>query len=246
VIDGIDKLREAERMAAYGLMVAGVAHEVRNPLFALGSAAYVLGQELKDRGDLRAQIALIERESRRLAALMDELLEFARPPALLLAPAEVADVLAEAVIVFKTERAGAAPAIDVRVEAREGLPPVVLDRSRVVQVLVNLTENALKHARGARTITLGAAAVSRADPSGASDWVAIEVKDDGEGIGRQHLPRLFEPFYTTGKGTGLGLAIVRRIVSDHEGTIEVASEPGQGTRFAIFLPVRGPLRRPSG
>jgi signal transduction histidine kinase/ligand-binding sensor domain-containing protein len=229
----VRSLREAERMAAYGQMVAGVAHEVRQPIFALGMAAHVIGQTFAGREDVARQVALVQRETRRVNAIMDELLDFARPAELVKASLRPKTVLAEAADIFNAEH-GAAVAVTVDVDPE--LPPVPLDEARMVQVLVNLMGNARKHAAGLTRIVLrGAVAGGR---------LRLEVENDGAGIPAGDLPQIFEPFFSRGKGkgTGLGLAIVRRIVTEHGGEIRVASGDA-GTCFTIELPLAGESAR---
>ena len=176
----VRSLREAERMAAYGQMVAGVAHEVRQPIFALGMAAHVIGQTFAGREDVARQVALVQRETRRVNAIMDELLDFARPAELVKAPLRPKTVLAEAADIFNAEH-GAAVAVTVDVDPE--LPPVPLDEARMVQVLVNLMGNARKHAAGLTRIVLrGAMAGGR---------LRLEVENDGAGIPAGDLPQIF-------------------------------------------------------
>jgi signal transduction histidine kinase/ligand-binding sensor domain-containing protein len=221
----VRSLREAERMAAYGQMVAGVAHEVRQPIFALGTAAHVLHQKLADRDDVARQVALVQRETKRMNAIMDELLDFARPPGLVKTPVRPKAVLAEAADIFAAEPGDA---VAVRVEAGD-LAPVPLDEARMVQVLVNLMGNARKHAAGLTRIVLRA--------SVADGKLRIDVDNDGAGIPADVVPSIFEPFFSRGKGkgTGLGLAIVKRIVAEHGGDIRVAAGDA-GTCFTIEVP----------
>jgi signal transduction histidine kinase/streptogramin lyase len=231
VREGVKALTEAERMAAYGQLVTGVAHEVRNPLFALQTAAYVIqmqcGQVCQREG-VQPQLGVLERETKRLADLMSELLEFARPRSLLLAPTDLKSLLDEAVEMYRAGHDAAFPKIVVG--SNSTALQVVVDRGRVVQVLVNLIENAVKHAKGLTTVTLSVDGAT-------GPRACIRVHDDGAGIAPDHLPHIFEPFFTTGKGTGLGLAIVQRIIKEHGGTIEVESEVGRGTVFTICLPI---------
>src|SRR6185295_15073329 len=234
-------------MAAYGHMVAGVAHEVRHPIFALQAAAYVLTDGLAERTELRPQLNILERETKRMTTLMDDLLQFARPAELVFAPADVKALLHSAVETYRDEHPG--DAIEIDVQAADGLPAVVLDRSRLAQVLLNLMDNARKHAAGLTRITLtaqadgpvaGAGPVAGTGPVAGKDGgpaVRLSVANDGAGVAADHLSRLFEPFYTTGRGSGLGLAIVRRIVQDHSGTIDVESKPEGGTVFTIGIPI---------
>ena len=230
-------IKEKERMAAYGLMVASVAHEVRHPIFALQAASYLLRTDPKDGARLAPQVDIIEREIGRMAALMDDLLEFARPAALVPAPADPGSLLKQAVETYRAEHGD--DAVEIVVCVGDDLPAVVMDRDRILQVLVNLMDNAQKHARGLRKVTLSARAENASSEPDRSR-VRLDVVNDGAGIPAESLPHLFEPFYTTGRGSGLGLAIVRRIITDHAGTIEVESRPEGGTTFTILLPVAGP------
>jgi signal transduction histidine kinase/ligand-binding sensor domain-containing protein len=226
VREGIDLLREAERMAAYGKMVASVAHEVRHPIFSMQAAAYVLRDKLRLDPEVTTQLRVLDRETGRMAALMDDLLEFARPQALSPEPTDPAGLLGEAAETFREARGD--DAVDLKLKVANGLPSIAIDRRRMLQVFVNLMENAARHAEGITTITLAAENVD--------GHLVFKVANDGKGIAENHLPHIFEPFYTGGRGTGLGLAIVRRIVRDHKGSIEVESEPETGTRFTITLP----------
>ncbi len=234
VQEGIEALREAERMAAYGELVAGVAHEVRQPIFALQAASYVLADRLKDAKGCEEQLATLDRETARMSRLMEDLLAFSRPPTLLLVEAEPKPLLQEAVEIFRTEHPDAR--LDIDVIAARGLPGARLDRTRIVQVIVNLMDNAVKHAGGAQKITLEAEQSKL--PSGAG--LRLRVEDDGAGIADDVRPRIFEPFFTGGSGTGLGLAIVRRVVEQHDGRISVDSRMKRGTAFIIDLPISGP------
>lgn len=235
VDQGINALREAERMAAYGSMVAGVAHEVRQPLFALQAAAYVLAERLKDNPAVEKQLKTLDRESRRMAALMDDLLQFARPATPQLEETNLADVIHDAVDSFQSSHQG--HGMELEIEAQPELPKIQMDRGRMMQVFANLLINAQKHGKGTTRVTFSVDCVPYPDGGKQVKWVRYVVTDNGQGIPPEHIDHVFEPFYTTGKGTGLGLAIVHRIVTDHNGLIKVDSTPGAGTRFTIFLPV---------
>lgn len=163
-----------------------------------------------------------------MSVVMDELLEFARPKALLLAPAQLQEILKEAARIYRVENESRP--LNIVIEAAAELPDVMVDWSRMVQVIVNLIQNAAKHAEGVKIVTLAISSVSKSE-------VCLRVQDDGAGIAPEQLSRIFEPFYTTGPGTGLGLAIVQRIVKEHGGAISVESEVGAGTAVSICLPV---------
>jgi two-component system sensor histidine kinase HydH len=140
-------------------------------------------------------------------------------------------VLRELGVLLEPE--AASRGVQVVVDAPPPLPPVRADRARLTQVLLNLGLNAVEAMPAGGTLTL-AAAVAGAD-------LVIAVTDTGEGIAPDIRRRLFEPYVTTkSRGLGLGLAIARRIVEDHGGRIEVASEPGRGSRFTVSLPLAGP------
>jgi signal transduction histidine kinase len=170
---------------------------------------------------------------------MDDLLNFARPKPLRLAPTGIEEILKEAVTTYRVEHGSSFPKIELAIPAQSvdgaesALPQVVVDRSRMAQALVNLIENAAKHAKGLSVVTLSAE-WSRESPS----QVCIRVADDGAGIDPKDLPHIFDPFFTVGKGTGLGLSIVRQIIKGHGGTIAVESQPDSGTAFTITLPVK--------
>lgn len=231
VQEGIKALAESERLAAYGEMVAGVAHEVRSPLFALQAAAYVIRRHCEtacQHQEIQTQANLIERETNRLSRLMNDLLEFAKPRELLLTSTDPLSLLQEAVESYRAEHNPAFPEIVLAVPAN--LPVIRGDRARLVQVIVNLIANAARHARGVTRVTLSADLAS-------DGRLCLRVHNDGAGIAPDILPRIFEPFFTTGKGSGLGLAIARRLVTEHGGTITVESEPERGTTFTICLPL---------
>jgi signal transduction histidine kinase len=178
---------------------------------------------------------VIQRATERLANLTNELLEFAAPQPLQLAPIKPKDLLEEAAATFRAEHTAAAPRI-VLAPTPE-LPPLRVDRHRMIQTLVNLMDNAVKHARGVTTVTLSAGCVTDGPSAHETpSQMSIRVANDGAGIAPEDLPHIFDPFFTTGGGTGLGLAIVQQIVTGHGGTITVESQPGSGTVFTIYLP----------
>lgn len=231
VQEGINALREAERMAAYGNMVAYVAHEMRHPIFSIQATAYVLKDRIQDEEKFASQFSILERETNRMSRLMEDLLEFAKPPSLILSSVDPAVVLKEARDLFF---ANGSVGVQVHVDAGSELTAVRMDRDRILQVLLNLMNNAKKHATGLTAIRLSAEDRMR------EGFIRFRVQNDGVGIPSEYLPRIFDPFFTSGKGTGLGLAIVRRIILDHKGSIEAESSAENGTTFSFVLPLTGP------
>jgi signal transduction histidine kinase len=218
-------------MATYGQLVAGVVHEVRQPLFALKTAAFLLEASLGAEAKVASHVGTVRNESRRLETLMDDLLEFAKPMKMTIAPVDVASVLGEALEAFRAQ----APSSLLRTEAKcRGSLRAPLDRSRMVQVLLNLLHNADRHARGVQRVLLDA----RPEAAGG---VTLEVENDGSPMAKEIVSRIFDPFFTTGKGAGLGLAISRRIVEAHGGKLSV-TPLDVGTRFTIAVP---PIAQPA-
>jgi two-component system sensor histidine kinase HydH len=201
---------------------------VRHPVFALQAASHVLRDRLQLEEELAPQLRTLDSETNRLNVLMSDLLDFARPPELHLAPATATDLFAEAADVFHDEgHAGVRVVTDVE----PGLPRLCVDRFRIVQALLNLMRNAVNHAGGLTRLTLSACR-----PPDGRYGVRISVGDDGSGIRPELLQRIFEPFVTSGKGTGLGLSIARRVATAHQGEVSVESEVGHGTTFHLDLP----------
>lgn len=216
-----EALIRSEKLASVGILAAGLAHELGNPLTAVrgyveilaGGVEAELGRELLG----RAQV-----EVERMHGLLRNLLDFARDEPPQSAPVDLGALLGEAAATVRHQPAFRS--VEVRVGV-EGHPLVYADPARLHQVLVNLLLNAAQ--AGATRVRLD---VREGPP------VELRVEDDGEGIEPTHLPRIFEPFWTTrgpGKGTGLGLAITQRIVEQAGGRIAVESAPGRGASFVL-------------
>lgn len=224
------KVRQAERLAAIGTVAAGVAHEIRNPLFGISATAQILLSELPPESELAELCRAMLGETRRLNDLVTSLLQYGRPQELRLSPVSPCRLLDDVVTQVRprAEESGcrlvhACPADDRTIMA---------DADQVKQVLLNLAVNAVEAApRG--TVELGAAWA----PDG--EGVELFVKDDGPGLSPGEIDKVFDLFYTTKPtGSGLGLAISSKIVEEHGGSIGVTSHPGGGARFGVRLPVR--------
>lgn len=222
--------------------VSDVSHELRAPLAAIRSMAETLVVHGAEDPELYERyLPRIVSQTERLARLATQLLDLDQIESggMLrnLAAVDLAEVADE---VVQTARSGRPEsAASVKVEIESGLPRVLADRDRMVQMMLNLVDNALAHtpSSGAVRVTLG---------KGSAGGVRILVSDDGQGIPEFHLPNLFDRFYRVDVartpnrgGAGLGLAIVKQIVESHGGVIEVSSIMGQGTQFMILLPEGG-------
>lgn len=221
-----EKLQRQERLAALGKLVAGVAHEIRNPITSI--SGYIQFWQ-KNNSPSPSSIATIYREVTRLNAIVDKLLQFVKPSLADPAPVNV-NLLVDKVAQFFAE-AHQSGDIAVATEPGQNLPPAWIDYAQLEQVLMNIMYNAwqaLEDSGG--TITLR----TFFDPD--ADCLLLEVADDGCGIPSENMPQLFDPFFTTRpKGTGLGLAIAYEIVRAHGGNIEIESEEGSGTSVKICL-----------
>jgi PAS domain S-box-containing protein len=228
-----EQLIQAEKLAAMGQMLAGVAHELNNPLTAILGASELLRDRAGIDDNTRRQLDMTHRQARRAARIVQNLLEFSRPAS----PQKKAlDLNA---VVDRTlqlhEHSLRRNQVQVEFHPSAGLPPTIGDANQLIQVFLNLVSNAEQAIRAARpsgriTIRLGKLA-SR---------IFATVQDDGAGIPQDVLPRIFDPFFTTkrpGGGTGLGLSICMSIVREHGGDIEVESLPGGGASFTVYLPI---------
>jgi len=224
-----EQLRVTERRAATAELLAGVAHEVRNPLFGITSTAAALEGELAGNEAFAPHLAVIRKESDRLARMMEEMLALQRAPRRSGVAAPILPVLERAAAAVRSRFAARAPKIAV--DAPFDLEIADADREKLESVFVNLFENAVLSAD--RPVRI---ACSARRAGGAA---AITVEDDGSGLPAEVRDRVFEPFVTSRPGgTGIGLAVCRQIVLEHEGTIAVESKDGGPTVFSLRLPAK--------
>jgi PAS domain S-box-containing protein len=226
-----EQLVHRERLAALGEMAAAVAHEVRNPLGVIfnsvGSLRRLVGN---DRGDAEMLIGIIAEEAVRLNDIVGDLLDFARPLKPELQEGSLTEVVREAI---RSAVATTGDRIVVELVTEEPVLNVPLDARLLRQAILNVALNAVQSIEGPGTLRIRISSIHVADAAHAR----VEITDSGPGIPAEHLPRVFEPFFTTRpKGTGLGLAVVKRIVEGHRGRVSVTSEPGTATAFVIDLP----------
>jgi PAS domain S-box-containing protein len=231
-----EALRRSETMSAMGVLVAGVAHEVRNPLFGISSLLDAYAPELSE-GELAEFSSRLRREVTRLTQLMTELLEFGRPATLTLVPAPLHELLTEVVASRASAAQKANVALHCNVDASLSL--VSMDGRRLRQVFENLVDNALQHAPAVQNVTIAAEQVVDTG----REWVECRVFDDGPGFQNGDLTRVFEPFFTRrDRGVGLGLSIVQRIVEEHSGRVSASNHSPHGAMVTVRLPVQAELR----
>ena len=225
----IGLVQRANRLASVGLLTAGLAHEMRNPLVALRTFAQLLPDRWED-ADFRREFGqVVLSELDRVGRLMNDLLMFARNQSASFEESTVADVLATVVPLLRAHAANKQITVEVDVDAPA--PRITANVAQLRQVVMNLGLNAVHATPAGGRVRITA--------SGAADsaLALVRVSDSGPGIAPEDVPRIFDPFFTTRPdGTGLGLPISREIIERHGGTLSVESTPGAGATFAIELP----------
>lgn len=227
-----EELRRSQTLSAMGALVAGVAHEVRNPLFGISATLDALEAHVEggqDLAELPQFLQVLRGQLGRLTGLMQDLLDYGRPAAIETHLLPVGSVVARAVTACDplARRCG----VGIRTAVPDGLPLLRLDRDRLSQALINLVENAVQHSAEGGAVSIAAVLAP-------GDAVEISVHDSGPGVAPDDLPHLFEPFFSRrAGGTGLGLSIVQRIVEEHGGRVSAANHPEGGACLSIRLPL---------
>lgn len=224
------QLVQSANMAAVGELAAGVAHELNNPLTSvLGFSELLLERQQPDERD-QARLETIVRQARRARNIVRNLLSFAQQTEFLREWADLNHVVQETLSLQRQRMETSGIVIAEKYDP--DLPLLLLDATRMRQVFLNLFTNALYAMPQGGTLTVQVERVG--------DRAAVRIRDTGEGIPEEYLPRIFEPFFTTrpvGEGTGLGLSVSVGIVQDHGGRIEVDSQVGEGSTFVVWLPL---------
>jgi PAS domain S-box-containing protein len=234
VVELQESLRRSETMSAMGTVVAGVAHEVRNPLFGISATLDAYHEELSEPAYAVCAAAL-RTEVDRLKRLMQELLDYGRPGMLSIEKGSFAGVVQNALDRRSTRHC---PVL-VMTSIPATLPPLLMDSDRLQQVFENLIDNAVQHSPDNGVVTMRASVVEHAG----RNWIECTVEDRGAGFDEESIDRAFEPFFTKRDGgTGLGLSIVQRFVEEHSGKVFAGNAPGGGAMVRVRLP----LAEPSG
>lgn len=225
-------LRQGEMMSLLGSLVAGVAHEVRNPLFGISSILDAFETRFNDRTDYLRYTDVLRDEVGRLTFLMEELLEYGKPFKGELFPVSLEEVIAKSL-------RSCLPAAEVAKvtlvnNLKIVLPKVLIDRRRLSKVFVNLIENAIQHSAADMNVTVEAREVSE----GKQRWIDCVVRDSGPGILPQDITKIFDPFFSKRRGgTGLGLAIAHRIMGEHGGKLIAGNNAEGGACMTARFPV---------
>jgi len=232
----VEEVVRREKLAALGEIVGGVAHEINTPLTGiLAFSQVLLARGVQDESARQAAETIVA-EAKRAARIVGSLLTFARQTPTERSRTDVNQLLAQTIDLRRIALDDSG--IDIDVHLDPAVPVTWADPGQLQQVFLNLianAEQALQGSDGARRITVRS--------SRRGDGIVVAIRDSGAGIAPEHLPHIFNPFYTTkprGVGTGLGLSISDGIVRGHDGTLRVRSEPGTGALFEVVLPVLSP------
>ncbi len=242
-VETMRKIARANRLSAMGVMAAGVAHEINNPLVAISTFLQMLpskyAEPTKDREYWDELYGVATREVERIRQLVQQLLSYSKTSQVgKFESTQVNDILQEMVLFIENE--AKKKGVHVKKEFGLDLPPGLMDRNRIKQVFLNILLNAVQACNKGGSIVVSSREVSEAEGVG---FLQVAISDTGAGISEENLEKLFTPFFTTKKseGSGLGLMTSHHIVDEHRGTIDVRSELGKGTTFTIQIP-QDPLR----
>ncbi len=239
-IAAVEQLRHADRLNTVGKLASGIAHELGTPLNVVGGRAKMIA-----RGAPAAEAVenarIIAEQVDRMAKIIRQLLDFARRRGAQKAPADLAAIARQTLSLL--EPLGKKRGVKLRLEeGPAGGARAEVDAGQIQQVLTNLVMNGIQATRGGGELSVAIERVRAKPPADhggpEGDYVAVRVKDSGDGIAPEDLPRIFEPFFTTkdiGEGTGLGLSVTYGIVQEHGGWIEVQSEIKKGSTFTVYL-----------
>ena len=235
-------LFDSEKLAATGRLAASIAHEINNPLEAIKNSLYLLVNKTSPDDPNYRFLEIAKKETERVSRILSQMLGFYRPTASM-AQVDLKALIeeAESLVEKHLRQRG----VRLHNDLSAALPAVRASADQIKQVILNLLLNAGDAMpEGGGNIYVSTHASSEASPELLlSDAVNIQIRDTGKGIADEHVPHIFEPFFSTkqeGKGTGLGLWVSFNIVRSHGGNIRVRSRPGRGTTFTITLPIKGP------
>jgi signal transduction histidine kinase len=233
-------LVQSEKMAAFGQLGAGIAHEVKNPLGGILGLTQLCLRKAEKESQLEKNLKIIEKETKRCKEIVENLLKFARQEKVAFGPFDINQVAEDASAIVAHQLS--INQVKMKKEFATDLPKVVCNPNQIQQVLINFLINAQQAMEGnPGSVTLSTRAAG-------ADQIQVLVSDTGPGMSKEVQAKIFEPFFTTkaaGKGTGLGLSVTYGIIQEHKGSITVESEPGQGASFILTFPTVGSANAPA-
>jgi two-component system NtrC family sensor kinase len=227
----------SEKLASVGLLAAGIAHELNNPLTGVLTFSHLVRKQMPDDSPEAEDMDLVIQETKRCAAIIRRLLDFAREKTPEKKYSDINGLINETTHLIS--QSAQVADIDIILDLDEALPAVWVDEDLAKQVIMNMLVNAQHSIEEGGRITVKTRVRLDDDKN---DMVEISITDTGCGISEENMQRIFDPFFTTkgvGKGTGLGLSVSHGTIVAHGGAIEVSSEVGTGTEFRVYLPIGG-------
>lgn len=240
------QLIQSEKLASVGQMASGIAHEINNPLTVVSAEAEMLLMDKKKDKETKDATKIIMEQSGKIRAITERLLEFSRKKEFKLAPLGINDVIQKSLALLSYQVKIGNVKIVKKLASK--LPGVLADSNQLQEVFLNIMLNAVQamNEKGGLTITSRSESITEGGRrktdifKQGEEIVVVEFKDTGKGMDAETLNKVFDPFFTTKeKGTGLGLSICYGIIRNHNGIIEVESEPGKGCTFFVKFPVIG-------
>ncbi|MCK5357018.1 MAG: hypothetical protein KAJ48_01370, partial [Elusimicrobiales bacterium] len=233
-----DELIKKERLAAIGQMASVVGHEIRNPLAVINNSTYFIKTKLSHAGDVEPKISkhlsIIESEIKQANGIINEILGFARTKDLNPRVQPLHSYLEDLIMSFPFPKH-----IEFVKEFTTENPIVNVDTDELTQAIRNLMNNGIEVMPEKGTLTMRTVIED--------NFVRIDIQDEGSGIPKDVLEKIFAPFFTTkARGTGLGLAVVKKVIDRHNGKVDAWSEVGKGTCFKLFLPLSAKLPKIPG
>jgi two-component system, NtrC family, sensor kinase len=245
-IAALEQLRHADRLMTVGKLASGIAHELGTPLNVVNGRARMIAGGDAQPGEVRECAHIIVEQTAKMTNIIRQLLDFARRRGAQKSPQDLAQLVRQTALLLTPladKKAIEIAVVEPETDALARDLTAEVDTGQMQQALTNLIVNAIQAMRGPGKIQVAATrsrAVPPADHGGpAGEYLCLSVADQGEGMSADTIGHIFEPFFTTkpvGEGTGLGLSVTYGIVQEHGGWVAVDSEPGQGSRFSIYLP----------
>lgn len=226
------KLFQSEKLASLGQLASGVAHEIRNPLTSIKMRVYSLQDELKGIASHSEDIQVIREEIERIEKIVQEFLDFVKPPEPNYELADINKILGNTLNLLAPNLKKQAIAVEKTL--KDNLPQAVVDKEKIRQVFLNLIINSIQSMPNGGRLSV----YSNLEELNGRDCIEIRIKDTGIGIPEEHQNKIFDPFFSTkNAGSGLGLSIAYRILELHKAEISFESKEGQGTTFIVKLPL---------
>lgn len=228
------QLIHSEKLASIGLLAAGVAHEVGNPLSAISGYAQILESGVDSEIERSEYLSAIINQTGRIQKILRELLDYSRPSQGVLEIFDLAEAIPRTMSMIQAQRVFRNIEVEYSLDEQHGPHLVSMDRDHLAQITIIIAMNAAQAMNGDGRFKVSLVRASR--------WVRIFFNDNGPGMPPEVAERIFDPFFTTkspGEGTGLGLSICQRLVDNYQGRIDLKSAPGKGTTFIISLPESG-------